>query len=125
MMLFLTVSSYVLAQEAIPKREFKLGVSESSIELIPGQTTSLDVNIYRSKSYTDKEISLVVNSLPKGLYVEFEEQKTKSNQVALTIKSDETMVAGKYTLLLQGKSTRVSKGISFSITVKEKGITKN
>jgi uncharacterized membrane protein len=67
----------------------------------------------------------MANSVPEGLTLEFDNDVTTDNMVALTLKADSEMPAGKYTILLQGKSTRVTKGITFTISVTEKRITKN
>ena len=125
LMLFGMMVFSVQAQDDIPKREFKLGVSNSTIELIPGETTSLDVNIFRSKSYAKKEITFYAASLPKGLTMEMESPKTTGDVMVITLKADKTISAGKYTILLNGKSTRVTKGITFSVLVKDSSITKN
>lgn len=124
-MLFGIITVYAQAQVNAPKREFKLGLSSSSIEMLPGETTSIEVNIYRSRTYSNKEIELYTGSLPEGLSIEIDNPKTTSEMAVLTLKADKTLAAGKYTLLLHGKSTRVTKGISFSILVKDRSITKN
>ena len=124
-MLFAMVSVLAVAQDNQPKREFRLGVESSNLKLNSGQTSNLEVNIYRSKSFQNKDITMVANNLPKGLSVEFDEQKTKNSKVLLTITADDSLSAGKYTVILQGKTTRVTKGITFSVTVETKGLTKN
>ena len=122
-MLFGMMTFVAQGQDA-PKREFKLGVSSSSIEMVPGETTSIDVNIYRSKSYAKKEIEFKTGSLPEGLAVEMDNPATTGDLMVLTLKADKALAAGKYTILLQGKTTRVTKGITFSVTIGDASITK-
>ena len=122
--LLLLSAVYAQAQDNAPKREFRLGLSSSSIELVPGETTSLDINIYRSKSYANKDIKFLATSVPDGLNVEFGSESTKDDVMVLTLKATDELSAGKYTVLLQGKTTRVTKGISFSVVVNEKSISK-
>ena len=116
---------HVFAQESVPRNEFKLGLDEPSLVIQPGQELVVELKVIRSKQYQNKEISLRALSVPEYLTIEFAESRTRSDVTTVRIAASEQASAGKYTLLIQGKSLRLTKGITLGLTVTESTISKN
>lgn len=109
------------AQEKIvPRTEFTIDVSVSSIEAVPGQNKNVEVHLNRSKSYSKLNATLgILSGLPEGVTVNFEPAEGVINSSVATITITEDTRPGIYTLIFRGTIQQKSKGATLKLVVKE------
>ncbi len=113
----LVAATTVSVAQKVPKKEFTVSMSEKEIVLVPGKTQTVDITINRSKSYKKAKIKLGLGStLPEGVAITFANGENPLTDRIMTIKTDESVAPFSKTLLLKAKSSRVSKGIMFSLS---------
>jgi len=120
----LIFSSTQLFAQIIPKKEFTVTISEKNINLKAGQTKTFDVTINRSKPYSKVNIDLLISStLPEGLTITFEDGNNPLVNRKMVITASSDMNAYSKTIILKGKSLRVSKGVMLNLSVTSDVIT--
>ena len=112
--------------QTIPKKEFTVKLSETDISIQPGKTQTIDVTINRSKSYSKTKIDLVIGSaLPEGVTISFKDGTNPLTQKQMIITVNENVAAISKTLILNAKSSRVTKGVMFKLKTDETILTNN
>ncbi|MFY0651727.1 MAG: hypothetical protein JXQ96_06820 [Cyclobacteriaceae bacterium] len=121
----LIVASGSFAQTT-PKKEFTVSMSEKAIDLIPGETQTIDVTINRSKAYRKAKIDLSVGSiLPEGITIEFIDGDNPLTERKMIVNADNSVANVSKTLILKAKSSRVTKGVMFKLNTSAKVISAN
>jgi hypothetical protein len=102
----------------LPRTEFTIDLSESSLLLKPGESKQVTVSIARSKSFKkEKAILGLQSSLPKGVTVSFEpkEGNFESSIATISVATDATV--GMHQLIMSAELSRKKKGTILKITV--------
>jgi hypothetical protein len=108
----------------LPRTEFTIDLSESSLLLKPGESKQVTVSIARSKSFKkEKAILGLQSSLPKGVTVSFEpkEGNFESSSATISVATDATV--GMHQLIMSAELSRKKKGTILKITVGGEQIT--
>jgi len=122
----LIVSSTQLFAQALPKKEFTVSISEKNIALKPGETRTFDITLNRSKSYSKVNIDLLIGStLPEGLAISFEDGENPLVNRKMIVAASNDMGAYNKTIILKGKSSRISKGVMLTLSVSSEALTSN
>lgn len=121
-LLFATIA---FAQD-IPKKEFTVSVADKNINLLPGETKEIDVNINRSKSYRKIDIDLAIASiLPQGVTVEFENGADPMTQRIMKVSAATDALPFEKTIILKAKSSRVNKAIMLKMSLDATTLSSN
>lgn len=116
----LLIASVTVAfsQQEKPKKEFILALSENIIEVKPGETKEVKVNLIRSNSFAKSKAKLGISSaLPAGITVTYEpsEGVIESSTAKISISADTK--PGTYTLLPNCVISNRSKGTMLKVVV--------
>ncbi|NJM25126.1 MAG: hypothetical protein HC859_06125 [Bacteroidia bacterium] len=116
---FMLLSLLVQAQTAeVPKKEFAVALSASSLTVSPGDNKTVEMSILRSKSYQKGEATLNISSrLPEGLAVTFEPAKTSDSKTEVRIAAAAGLASGTYNVILNCTLNYKAKGTSLKIVV--------
>jgi hypothetical protein len=126
LVLLLTIVAVDVTAQTTPKKEFTLSLSENDISLLPGTTQTYEVTINRSKAYNKAKIDLTIGSpLPEGVTIKFEDGNDPMVDRKMIVSTDENVEGFSKTIVLKGRSSRVSKGVMFKLNTSETGITTN
>ncbi len=102
----------------LPRTEFTIDLSESSLTIKPGESKQFTVSIARSKYFKkEKAILGLQSSLPKGVTVSFEpkEGNFESSIATISVASDAT--PGVHQLIISAELSRKKKGSILKISV--------
>jgi acetyl/propionyl-CoA carboxylase alpha subunit len=115
-MLSCTVAGF--AQTEKPRTEFTLSLDSNSLEIQPGATKEVTMQINRSKSYSKSKAAFGLSStLPAGIAIVFNEMSGDAVKVQVTASSD--VQPGKYLLILNSTMKNKKKGITLNLVVDE------
>lgn len=121
--MFVTLTfTAVLAQEAspIPRTEFALALSQSSVKVNAGETTTIDLQILRSKTYKKSNATLgLSSSLPEGVVVTFEPETGLFEKTAVKITTAVNARPGEYLLILKANLQNHTKGATLKVIVND------
>lgn len=107
-------------EKIIPRTEFAIDLSVSTMEALPGQIKNVEVNLNRSKSYSKSNATLGISSgLPQGVTVNFEPSEGVINSSVAKITITEDTKPGIYTLIFKGTIQQKSKGATLKLVVKD------
>ncbi len=110
---------------ALPRSEFLIDLSESSLSLKPGETKTVSVSILRSKSFSSRKVVLSTsNSLPKGIVISFEPTEGDFENSVATIAVASDAATGTYQLVLSGTISGKKKGSILKLIVSEGEVAK-
>lgn len=112
-------SLLVQAQTAeVPKKEFAVTLSESSLTVSPGESKTIEMSILRSKLYQKGEATLNISSrLPDGLAVTFEPANTTDSKTEVRVVAAAGLASGTYNVILNCTLNYKAKGTSLKIVV--------
>lgn len=117
-LLLATAISTSSAQQVAPRTEFIVKVSQNTVEIKPGTTTEISVDILRSKAYTKMNAKLGFSSqLPEGITATFEPAEGVITSSKLTFVASSTAKPGQYQLILNGTLNNKVKGTILKLTV--------
>jgi hypothetical protein len=115
-MLSCTVAAF--AQTEKPRTEFTLSLDSNSLEIQPGATKEVTMQINRSKSYSKSKAAFGLSStLPAGIAIVFNEMSGDAVKVQVTASAD--VQPGKYLLILNSTMQNKKKGITLNLVVDE------
>jgi hypothetical protein len=115
----------VQAQEAkpLPRTEFLLDLTQPSVTVGPGKSTTLDLGILRSKGYKNSTATLgLSSSLPEGISVVFDPDKGAIDKTTVTITAAATTRPGAYMLILKATLQNHTKGATLKLIVEDTGV---
>ena len=123
-LLFLFAISLVgYAQPQTPSKEFAIVLSEDNIDISANETKEVEIRILRSKSYLKGSATLgLSSSLPQGIEVSFSPESGNFETAKVIIKSSDTVVPGRYSLVINAKLNGKTKGSIVKLNVSDKVI---
>jgi hypothetical protein len=121
--LLIMLAISVTAQEK-PKREFLLSLSENTVEIKPGDSKEITVNLVRSNAFSKSKAKLGLSSaLPAGISLTYSpnEGVIESSVAKITVTADAK--PGTYTVLPNCVMNNKSKGTMLKVTVLDASTT--
>jgi hypothetical protein len=102
-----------------PRENFTIRSATTQLNLTPGQSQVVELNINRAKAFDKVAITLSVDpaNLPQGVRVEWESNATLENQISLRIHSATDTPPGKYPVAVTGKGLNVSRGFVLMLEI--------
>lgn len=122
--LYLVLSAIACAgfaqEKIVPRTEFAIDLSVSTMEALPGEIKNIEVSLNRSKSFSKSNATLgILSGLPQGVTVNFEPSEGVINNSVARINIAEDTRPGIYTLIFKGTIQQKSKGATLKLIVKE------
>jgi uncharacterized membrane protein len=116
-----SLSVQLLAQASkAPRTEFTIELSATEVELKPGETKEVIVNLYRSKAYSKSKVVLgISSSLPQGITITYEPAEGLIETSTAKITASHDTKPGAYILLLNGTMNHKSKATMLKLTVND------
>jgi hypothetical protein len=117
---FLFVAAMVVAQTKteLPRTDFVVNLSESSLTLKPGESKQVIVSIVRSKYYAkEKAILGLMGQLPKGITVTYEPAEGNFESSVATLSAAADVLPGTYNIVLSTMLSVKKKGEILKVTV--------
>jgi hypothetical protein len=104
-----------------PAKEFTIVLSQDNVDLSRNESKEIEITILRSKSYLKSSATLgLSSSLPQGVEVTFSPDKGNFETAKVTIKSSDTIVPGKYSLVVNAKLNGKTKASIVKLNVVDK-----
>lgn len=125
---FLIVTAMVVAQTKteLPRTDFLVSLSESSLTLEPGESKQVTVSIVRSKYYAkEKAILGLMGQLPKGITVTYEPAEGNFESSVATLSAAADVLPGTYNIVLSTMLSVKKKGEILKVTVAADQVAKN
>jgi uncharacterized membrane protein len=116
----LFVAALVMAQTkvALPRTDFTVVLSESSLAIKPGESKQVTLSIARSKYFAKEKATLGLQStLPKGVSVSYEPKEGIFETSVVTISVSSDAPAGAYQIVLSAMLSTKKKGEIVKLTV--------
>jgi hypothetical protein len=116
--LFVLVATVATAQLEKPKKEFLISLSTNTLEVKPGETKEVTVNLIRSNAFSKSKAKLgLSSSLPTGISLVYEpgEGVIDSSVAKITVSAD--VKAGTYLVLPNAMINNKSKGTMLKVIV--------
>ncbi len=117
---FLFILAFVSAQTKteLPRTEFTVDLSESSLVIKPGESKQVTVSISRSKYYAkEKAILGLQSSLPEGVTVSYEPKEGNFESSVATISVASNATVGVHQLVLSAMLSTKKKGTILKVTI--------
>lgn len=115
--LFLVATSFGQTTE-LPRTEFNINLSESSLSIKPGETKQVTVSIVRSKYYAKEKAKLgFSSSLPKGITAIYEPNEGNFESSVVTIVAAADVIGGVYQIAPSATLNTKRKGTLLKLTV--------
>ena len=118
--LFLLLSVMAMAQtkSELPAKEFNISLSESSVNLKPGESHQVTVSILRSKSFAKGNVKLGTSSvLPEGITLQFEPAEGILETSMATVTVAPNITPNTYQIVIKGDVYNKIKGTILKIEV--------
>lgn len=124
---FFAIISFAQAQDqATPRTEYSVSVSEKAVTLAPGETKQITVSILRSKSFASSLAKLGLSStLPAGITVSYEPSEGVKDSSIATISASKDAPAGEYQIILKSTVKNLTKGTIVKVTVGGSSVPKD
>ena len=116
---FLFLSAIGFAQIIeLPRTEFSINLSESSLSIKPGETKQVTVSIARSKYYTKEKAKLgFLSSLPNGVTATYEPSEGNIESSVVTIVAAADAAVGVYQIAPSATLNTKRKGTLLKLVV--------
>jgi hypothetical protein len=102
----------------MPRSEFAIDLSESSLHLKPGESKTVKVSLNRSKSFATAEADFGFSSvLPQGITVTYEPGTESTSSRVATITAANTSAPGAYSVVLNATLRYKTKGAILKLQV--------
>lgn len=113
------VTFTVSAQDKVaPRTEYSVSLSESKIQVKPGESKELTVSILRSKSFSKTQGKLGLSSgLPEGITIGFLPAEGLFDSSVATINVAPTVKEGEYSIILKSTLNNKTKGSIVKLVV--------
>lgn len=123
LLFLLSISLVGYAQPQTPTKEFAVVLSEDNVDISINEIREIEIKILRSKSYLKSSATLgLSSSLPQGIEVSFSPETGNFETAKVTIKSLDTVVPGRYSLIINAKLNGKTKGSIIKLNVSDKVI---
>lgn len=115
----LLVASLLVAQpKELPRTEFTIDLSETTLTLKPGESKQVTVSIARSKYFAkEKAILGLQSTLPQGVTLVYEPKEGNFETSVATLSVAPDATAGTYQLILSAMLSTKKKGTILKINV--------
>ena len=125
-LLFIVAVTTAQTKAELPRTEFTVELSESSLIIKPGESKQITVSIARSKSYTKAKATLGFgSSLPNGVTISYETIEGKIDKSTATIAVAQDAAPGVYQLVLSATLNAKKKGTILKLSVNKDQIAVN
>jgi hypothetical protein len=102
----------------LPRTEFTIDLSESSLMIKPGESKQVKVSITRSKYYSkEKAILGLQSSLPQGVTVSYEPKEGNFESSIATISIAPDAAVGVHQIVLSAMLSTKKKGTILRVTI--------
>lgn len=113
-----TFSQQSIAQQ--PRTEFTLSLSETQVEIKPGEAKTVELKLLRSKGYSKSKAKFgLSSSLPDGVTLTYEPSEGVIQTSAATISVSSNVKPGTYLLVPECTLNHKSKGTMLKLVVTE------
>ncbi len=113
-----TLSHKATAQTAVlANNKFAIELTKTKLEMAPGGSENISILIGRGKKYVGEEIEFVVNNVPDGITLNFENSVTTGDKNAVTISSSPDAKPGTYMVVIYGRIDQSRKGVALAVKV--------
>ncbi|WP_027891575.1 S8 family serine peptidase [Calidithermus chliarophilus] len=99
-----------------PTPDFSLSVTTPDVQLAPGGSASLTVNLNRSGGFANS-VTFSLSGAPTGLTGSFNPGSTTGNSTTLNLSASASLAPGSYTLTVQGSSGSLSRNATVNLVV--------
>ena len=108
-----------VAQDKVaPRTEYSVSVSDTKIQVKPGQSKDITVSILRSKSFSRTEAKLGLSStLPEGITIGFAPAEGMFDSTVATISVAPNTKEGEYQLIVKTTLNNKVKGTIVKLSV--------
>ena len=125
-LLFIVAVTTAQTKAELPRNEFTVDLSESSLIIKPGESKKITVSIARSKSYTKAKATLGFgSSLPTGVTISYETNEGNLDKSTATIVVAQDTAPGVYQLVLSATLNTKKKGTILKLSVNNDQIAVN
>lgn len=109
--------------QAAPRTEYSVSLSETKIQVKPGESKDVTISILRSKSFSKAQAKLgLSSSLPEGITVGFAPAEGMFDSSVATISVAPNAKAGDYQLIVKTTLNNKIKGTIVKVSVNPTGI---
>ena len=116
--LFVVVLSFAQSTSELPRTEFTINLSESSLTLKPGETKQVTVSILRSKHFSKEKATMgLLSSLPQGITITYEPKEGNFENSVATIAAASDAALGISQLALSATLSTKKKGAILKLVV--------
>jgi hypothetical protein len=116
---FLFAGISLFAQEqAVPRSEYAVSVSEKLVKIAPGETKQITVSILRSKGFSKSKAELGLSStLPAGITLQYEPAVGLFDKSIATFHADANVPMGEYQVIIKSTVRNLTKGTIVKLVV--------
>jgi len=123
---FVVISFAQAQDQAVPRTEYSVSVSDKAVTLAPGETKQITISILRSKSFTSSLAKLGLSStLPAGVTVSYEPSEGVKESSIATISASKDAVVGEYQIILKSTVKNLTKGTIIKVSVGGSSVPKD
>ena len=123
LLLFVMATAFAQTNTVLPRTEFVISLSETSLSLKPGETRQVMIEVLRSRSFAKAKATLGVSSvLPQGITVSFEPTEGDFQSGVATITAAPNALIGTYSLVLNGTINYKTKGAILKLAVANENV---
>ncbi len=116
--LAIAVSTTQAQEKQIPRNEFTVELSETSVEVAAGQSQTVTLSLIRSKSFSKSKAAVGLSSgLPPGVSVTFEPANGMIDESVAKISIANGTAAGSYSIIINTTMQGKSKGAALKVVV--------
>ncbi|MFN3841088.1 MAG: hypothetical protein ACK4RF_10320 [Cyclobacteriaceae bacterium] len=110
--------------QTAPRTEYTIQVSEPVLAVKAGETSSLTINLAKSKSFSRYKAELrLTSSLPEGISARFEPATGLFDVSTLYITASNEVKPGHYPLVVRCEMGRKLKAIQVTLQIEDRGTT--
>lgn len=110
--------------KAAPRTEYSVSLSETSIQVKPGESKKVTISILRSKSFSRAQAKLgLSSSLPEGITIGFAPAEGMFESSVATISVAPNTKQGEYQLIVKTTVNNKIKGSIVKLSVSSSGVT--
>jgi hypothetical protein len=122
-LVFVAMATLAQTKTELPRSEFVLNLSESTLAIKPGESKQIVVSILRSKAFAKSKATLGFSSaLPQGITMVYEPTAGNFETSVLTISAEPTMATGNYQVVLNGTVNYKTKGSILKLSVSNENV---
>lgn len=103
----------------IPQKEFSLSFSTYRLELLPGDSSQVDIGVLKSKGYQKSKVKMgISSSVPNGVTIAFNPDQGNFDFTKATVSVDKEVAPGTYPVILNATVQNQTKGSILKLIIK-------